>query len=102
MNINNLMRQAARIQQDMQRVQESLAARTVESVAGGGTVKAVARCDQTLVSVKIAPEAANPADVAFLEDLVLTAVNGALAQAKEIAGREMGAVTKGMNVPGLM
>lgn len=99
MNPNQLMKQAMRIQQDMQRVQESLAHRTVETVAGGGTVKVVAKCDQTIVSIKIAPEAVNPQDVAFLEDLVLTAVNGALNQAKETASREMAAVTKGMNLP---
>ena len=96
------MKQAMRIQADMARVQESLANRTVEGVAGGGAVRAIAKCDQTLVSVKISPDAMNPQDVAFLEDLVLTAVNQALTQAKETANREMGAVTKGLSIPGLM
>jgi DNA-binding YbaB/EbfC family protein len=102
MNPNQLMKQAMRIQADMARVQESLANRTVEGVAGGGAVRAIAKCDQTLVSVKISPDAMNPQDVAFLEDLVLTAVNQALTQAKETANREMGAVTKGLSIPGLM
>jgi DNA-binding YbaB/EbfC family protein len=102
MNPNQLMKQAMRIQADMARVQESLANRTVEGIAGGGAVKVVAKCDQSIVSIKLSPDAVNPQDVPFLEDLVLTAVNSALAQAKETANREMGAVTKGLSIPGLM
>lgn len=102
MNPNQLMAQAMRIQAEMQRVQEGLAQRTVEAVAGGGAVKVVARCNQTIVSVKISPDAVNPQDVPFLEDLVVTAVNSALTQAKETAERELGAVTKGVRIPGLM
>src|SRR4030095_10136006 len=74
-SIGKLMKQETRMQQQMERIQQDLAAKTVEAVAGGGAVKVVARCDQTLQSIKIAPEAVNPSDVAFLEDLVLTATN---------------------------
>ncbi len=95
------MRQAQRIQQQMEAVQTSLAAKTVEAQAGGGAVKVVARCDQTLQSIKILPEAVNPQDVPFLEDLIVTAVNEAMAQAKEISNKEMGAVTNGLNMPGM-
>jgi hypothetical protein len=95
------MRQAQRLQQQMEAVQASLAQKTVEAQAGGGAVKVVARCDQSLVSVKILPDAVNPQDVPFLEDLVLTAVNQALKQAKEISDKEMGAITSGMSMPGL-
>jgi DNA-binding YbaB/EbfC family protein len=101
-NIGKIMKQAARLEQEMARVQQSLALKTVEGTAGGGTVKVVARCDQTIASISIAPAAVNPADVAFLEDLVLTAVNQALTQAKETSQREMSAVTKGISIPGLM
>ncbi len=101
-SIGKLMRQAQRIQQDMERVQQELAARTVEGTAGGGAVKVVARCDQSLASVHIDPETLNPADVALLEDMVLTAVNQAMAQAKEISQREMGQVTSGLSLPGLI
>lgn len=96
------MKQAQRMQQDMQRVQAELAVRTVEASSGGGAVKAVAKCEGTLVSLKIDPAAVNPADVAMLEDLVVSAVNQALNQAKEISAQEMGKVTQGMNMPGLM
>lgn len=96
------MKQAQRMQQDMQRVQAELAARTVEATSGGGAVRAVAKCDVTLVSIKIDPAAVNPADVAMLEDLVISAVNQALAQARDISAQEMGKLTQGVNMPGLM
>ncbi len=95
------MRQAQRIQQQMESVQSALAAKTVEAQSGGGSVKVVARCNQTIQSIKILPDAVNPQDVPFLEDLVLTAVNQALAQAKEISEKEMGTVTSGLSIPGL-
>ena len=89
------------MQQQMERVQQELASKTVEGVAGGGAVKVVARCDQSLASIKISPDAVNPSDVAFLEELILTATNQALATAKETANKEMGAITQGMSMPGL-
>ena len=96
------MKQAARIQRQMEDVQNQLAARTVETTSGGGAVKVSAKCDGTLGSIKIAPEAINPADVQLLEDMILTAVNSALVQAKEISTAEMGKVTQGLSLPGLM
>lgn len=96
------MRQATRIQQQMERVQQELAAKTVEGTAGGGTVRVVARCDQSIASIKIAPEALNPSDVGFLEELIVTAANQALASAKEVSTKEMNSVTQGIAIPGLM
>ena len=96
------MKQAARIQRQMEDVQNQLAARTVETTSGGGAVKVSAKCDGTLGSIKIAPEAINPADVQLLEDMILTAVNSALVQAKEISTAEMGKVTQGFSIPGLV
>ncbi|MBI3881545.1 MAG: YbaB/EbfC family nucleoid-associated protein [Verrucomicrobia bacterium] len=101
-NLNKLMKQAARMQQQMEQVQTELAQRTIEATSGGGVVKAVARCDGSLASLKIDPAAVNPADVSLLEDLVLTAANNALAQAKEIYNTELGKITAGMNLPGMM
>jgi DNA-binding YbaB/EbfC family protein len=95
------MKQAQRMQQEMETIQTALANRTVEATSGGGVVKVVARCDGTIASVKIDPQAVNPSDVQMLEDLVLTAANQALAQAKEISTAEMGKVTAGFNLPGL-
>ena len=101
-NIDKLMKQAARLQQQMELTQGQLAARTVEASSGGGAVKAAARCDGTLASIKIDPQAVNPAEVALLEDLVLTAANSALTQAREIAASEMSKLTGGFKLPGLM
>lgn len=101
-SIGKLMKQASKIQRQMETVQAELAARTVEATSGGGAVKATAKCDGTLASVKIDPQAVNPAEVQLLEDLVVTAVNNALGQAKEIANAEMGKATGGFNIPGLV
>jgi nucleoid-associated protein EbfC len=100
-SIGKLMKQAARMQQQMEQIQNDLAKRTVEATSGGGAVKVVAKCDGTLASIKLDPQAVNPADTQLLEDLVLTAVNQALAQAKEISTAEMGKATAGFNIPGL-
>jgi DNA-binding YbaB/EbfC family protein len=101
-SIGKLMKQAARMQQQMEKVQSDLAQRTIEATSGGGAVKIIAKCDGTIGSIKIDPQAINPADAQLLEDLILTAANQALSQARDIANAEMGKVTSGMQIPGLM
>ena len=100
-SIGKLMKQAARMQQQMELVQAQLAARTVEATSGGGAVKVVAKCDGSIAAIKIDPQALNPADAQLLEDMVLTAANQALGQAKEISNSEMGKITAGMSLPGM-
>jgi DNA-binding YbaB/EbfC family protein len=100
-SIGKLIKQAQRMQQNVEKVQSSLANRTVEGTSGGGAVKVIAKCDGTISSIKIDPQAVNPADVQLLEDMLLTAANQALNQAKEISNAEMGKVTAGFNLPGL-
>lgn len=95
------MKQAAKMQQQMEQIQAQLAARTVEATSGGGAVKVIAKCDGTLGSIKIDPQALNPSDAQIVEDMILTAANQALGQAKEIANAEMGKATAGFNLPGL-
>ena len=101
-SIGKLMKQAARMQQQMEQVQAHLAARTVEATSGGGAVKIVARCDGTISVIKIDPQALNPSDAQLLEDMLLTAANKALGDAKQIYNEEMGKITAGFNMPGLM
>jgi len=101
-SIGKLMKQAARMQQQMEQVQAELAARTVEATSGGGAVKVVAKCDGSIASIKIDPQAVNPADVQLLEDMILTAANQALSQAGEISKAEMGKVTQGLKLHGMM
>ncbi len=100
-SIGKLMKQAARMQQQLEQTQSQLAQRTVEATSGGGAVKVVAKCDGSIASIKIDPQAINPADAQLLEDMLLTAANQALTQAKEISSAEMGKATAGFNLPGL-
>ncbi len=100
-NIMKLMKQAQAMQKDMERLQEELAQKTVEFAAGGGAVKAVARGDGSLASIKIDRGVVSPDDVEMLEDTVLAAANGAIAKAKEMASEEMSRVTAGLSIPGL-
>jgi DNA-binding YbaB/EbfC family protein len=90
------------MQAEMTRVQEELAQREVEASAGGGAVKATARCDGTIVSIKIDPKVVDPKDVEMLEDLILGAVTNALQSAKKTQDEELGKVTAGINLPGMM
>ena len=100
-NLTKIMQEAARMQRQIEELQARLAQRTVEATSGGGAVKVAARCDGTLASIKIAPQAINPADAQLLEDLLLSAANQALGQAKEISAAEMNKVSAGFNLPGL-
>src|SRR5579862_8258771 len=99
-SIGKMMKQAQRMQQQMEQVQAQLASRTVDATSGGGAVKVTAKCDGTIGAIKIDPQALNPADAQLLEDMIVTAANQALGQAKDIANAEMGKVTAGLNLPG--
>ena len=101
-NINNLMKQAQKMQKDMERVQEELAEKTVEATSGGGMVKVVATCDKTIKELIIVPEAVDPDDIEMLQDMVVAAVNEALRKAEETSAAELGKVTGGLGgMPGL-
>ena len=98
----NMMKQAQKLQAKMMKLQEELAEKTVESSAGGGMVKVVANGRQQILSIQIEKEVVDPEDVEMLQDLVMAAVNDALAKAREMVGSEMSRLTGGMNIPGLM
>ena len=99
--MNDLVRQAQIMQKKMAKVQEELAARTVEGTAGGGMVTAVVNGSGELQGLRIDKSVVDPADVEMLQDLVLAAVNEALKKAKEVMEQEMGQVTGGMRIPGM-
>jgi len=101
MNLAKIMKQAQRVQDDIARVQGEVAQLEKTFTAGGGVVTATARGDGTLVSVKIAREILAAGDAEGLEDLVLTAANGALEEVKKEANARVSAVTQGLNIPGL-
>jgi DNA-binding YbaB/EbfC family protein len=101
MGMANLQRMAMQMQQGIERVKQELAAARVEGSAGGGVVTAVVTGDNKLVEVKIDPSAVDPEDVEMLQDLIVAAVNDALASAAQLAETKMAAVTGGMRLPGL-
>ena len=101
-NMGKMMKQAQQLQTKMMKMQEELAGRTVEGTAGGGMIKAVANGKQQVVSITIDEEVVDPEDVEMLQDLILAAVNDALNRSQEMVSSEMGKLTGGMNIPGLM
>jgi hypothetical protein len=85
MDLNKLMQQAQQMQEDMQKAQAEMEKETVEGTAGGGAVTVKATGTGTILEIKIKKEAIDPEDPETLEDLVLAAVNSALAAAEELA-----------------
>ena len=101
MNLGKLMKQAQQMQAGMAAAQEALANRTVEAGAGGGKVTVTATGAGEVTAIRIDPAVVDPADVEFLEQLVLKGVQEALAQAKALAAAEMKKLTGGLDIPGL-
>ncbi|WP_293824201.1 YbaB/EbfC family nucleoid-associated protein [uncultured Parolsenella sp.] len=103
MNMQQMMKQARKMQEQLAAAQEKLKDVEVSASAGGGMVKVVATGELQVKSIEISPEACDPEDVEMLQDMVLAAVNDALASAQEAAGNQMSAATGlgGMNIPGL-
>ena len=97
-NMQQLMRQAQKMQQDMLRKQEELQSREFTSTSGGGMVTATVTGAKELTNLTISPDCVDPDDVEMLQDLVLAAVNGALHEALETTEREMGKLTGGMTL----
>ena len=100
--MNNLMKQAQRMQKQMMEIQEELATRTVEATVGGGMVTVTANGQQDILAIKIDPEVVDPNDIEMLQDLILAAVNEAHRKAQELMTDEMNKLTGGLKIPGLM
>jgi DNA-binding YbaB/EbfC family protein len=100
-NMNNLMRQAKKMQEQMLKMQEELEQKTVEASAGGGVVTVVASGKKEIVQIKINPEVVDPDDVEMLQDLILAATNEALRKADEMVQSEMGKIAGGLGIPGM-
>lgn len=101
-NMKQLMKQAQQMQNKMAKMQEEMALKTIEASVGGGMVKVVANGKQEIVSIRIEKEVVDPEDVEMLQDLILAAVNEALAQSQKMVSSEMSKLTGGLNIPGLM
>ena len=100
-NLGGMMKQAKKMYEDVQKIQQELAAERLEATSGGGAVKAVVTGSGDLLEVKIDPQAVDPNDVEMLEDLVMTAVREALSKAKELAAERLQDATGGLGIPGM-
>lgn len=99
--MNNMLKQAQRMQQKLAKMQEDLAGKTVEATSGGGMVSVIVNGKNELVNIKIEKDVVDPEDIEMLEDLVIAAVNEGLRKSQELAQSEMGQITKGLNIPGM-
>lgn len=100
-NMNNLLKQAQKLQKQIEDMKEEIEKRTVEVSSGGGAVTVVVTGKKEIVDIKIKQEVVDPDDVEMLQDLILAALNEALNKAGEMMEQEMAKVTGGLNVPGL-
>lgn len=101
MGLGQIMKQAQKMQQQIAKIQEEAASKTVEASSGGGMVTVVANGRQQILSIRISPEVVDPQDVEMLQDLVVAAVNEALKKAQEMVAEEMSRITGGLPIPGL-
>jgi len=97
----NMMKEAQKLQAQLEALREEVAKKKVEATAGGGMVTVEASGNQEIVSIKIDREVINPEDAQMLEDLVLAACNEALRKSREMVQAEMGKITGGLRIPGL-
>ena len=100
-NMQSMLKQAQKMQEDMARVQEELEARSYEVQAGGGVITVKINGKKEIESVKIDPEVVDPDDVETLEDLITAAVNEAIKKVEATSNAEMQKITGSMNLPGL-
>jgi hypothetical protein len=97
----NMMKEAQKLQAQMEKMQEEVGRKTVEATAGGGMVTVQANGKQELIAIRIDPEVINKDDAQMLEDLVLAACNEALRKSRELVQQELGKLTGGLKIPGL-
>ena len=100
-NMNQMLKQVQKMQQDMVKAQEALANETVQASAGGGMVTVTITGDLVVKDIVIDPDAIDPEDPELLSDMVLAAVNEAIRQAQELAEKKMGGLTGGLDLGGL-
>ena len=98
MNMNNLMKQAKKMQEEMQKSQEELSSKEFDATAGGGAISVKVTGEKVIKEIKIKPDVVDPDDVEMLEDLVLTCLNDAFNQVDNKQSEQMGK----FNIPGLM
>ncbi len=100
-NMNQMIKQAQKMQADMAALQEDLEQREFTATSGGGLVEVTVDGKHLIKNIKINPDAIDPEDTEMLEDLIIVAVNEAITNAAKTSEEEMGAITGGLNMPGL-
>lgn len=100
-NVSSVVKRAQQMQEEMEKVQAEVEAKTVTATAGGGMVTVTAGGDKEIKEIVIKPEVVDPDDIETLQDLIIVAVNDAIKQAEELMADEMSAITGGLNIPGL-
>lgn len=100
-NMNQMIKQAQKMQEQMLKMQEEMEAKTYEATSGGGAVKVTVDGKRELLDVTISPEVVDPDDVEMLQDLIVAAVNEALRKVEAESTAQLGSITGGMNIPGL-
>lgn len=100
MNMNNLMKQAQKMQKQMEEAQSELENKELTVTSGGGAIEVVITGKKQIKQIKILPDVVDPEDIETLEDLILTAMNEAIRQAEDAATNHLGKITGGMNIPG--
>ena len=100
-NMNQMLKQAQKMQEDMANLQADLETREYSATSGGGLIEVTVDGKHLIKSIKINPDAVDPDDVEMLEDLVTVAVNEAIESAIKNSEEEMGAITGGLNLPGM-
>lgn len=101
MNMQEMMKQARKMQEQLAQAQESMKDVTIDASAGGGMVKATVNGDLELVSIQIDSDALDPEDVDLLQDMIVAAVNEAIRGVSEVASKQMSSITGGLNIPGM-
>ncbi len=101
MNMQQMMKQARKMQEQLAAAEDNLKTQTVDASAGGGMVKVTMSGDMKLESITIDPDALDPEDIEMLQDMILAAVNEAIRSVGELANKQMGAITGGLNIPGM-
>ncbi|MBI3017825.1 MAG: YbaB/EbfC family nucleoid-associated protein [Deltaproteobacteria bacterium] len=101
-NMGNMLKQAQQLQSQMKKMQEELEHKTVEASSGGGMVTVKVNGRQEVLSVIIDPEIIKQNDIEMLQSLVMAAINEALKQSQTVAQNEIGKLTGGLNLPGLL
>ncbi len=100
-NMNQMIKQAKKMQEQMEKMQGELQEREVEASAGGGAITARVNGKQEILEIKIKPEVVDPEDIEMLEDLIMAVINEAIKKSQDMVSGEMSKITGGFNIPGL-